>query len=513
MSADDAFVEAQIQRLLQEAGLESAPFDPASFEALKRHVQTRTEMGNPLFERIVEEPPLQNVDIYGPNGSDTKTTEEAPTTNLGASPTNSMASPAENFTRASDKTDPGSSVRVLNKSTSNVSALSGPSSLPNQQQPAQARILEQLQLQTSLILQLQRRVDELTDIVQSHRQQQQWGPPSYQQPSFSPPHDHHHHQPGAPSNADMESQHRDAGQRDESPQQQRNAPIQQDELQEEFRRQFEQQHPDRVVADQGGIGNFLARPWQSLQNSRFVQLFRVFVAVRKQHVQDLPWGVLIKVVVMLGIWLTRMTSKRSAAAAKASDTDDSFLSSVPTKFYILIAVVALGLLAQTGYLGFLYKFFIQEQYPVRILVMGEDAQAILQELEDAARPDPRRRAAERLEQEQQAGGLDFGQNFLLGGRIAPRGAGNINDNDPAQPAVPLAPQPVESFVQFVADIIYLVGSFFLSIFPMWRPQAIPEPEATALDGGDEDNDGNEDEDDDQGPGQVQAPIDPAEADE
>mmetsp|Transcript_1956 Transcript_1956/g.5399 ORF Transcript_1956/g.5399 Transcript_1956/m.5399 type:complete len:304 (-) Transcript_1956:1103-2014(-) len=219
----DALVESQVQQLLVEAGLESAPFDPASWEALKRHVQTTTAGNNSTTATAggptsaaattLEDDEVATVDIYGPTQGDN---EQPPNgAAAAAAPTLTTTTPAEcdqkpaatavlisnlpaamnadastpnNYPhrQASDLTDPGSMsfaspatpVDGTTPNNNNNSAANRPTLLrhgSSSNVSTEARVLEQLQVQTALILQLQRRVDELSDMV--HRQQEQQQPP------------------------------------------------------------------------------------------------------------------------------------------------------------------------------------------------------------------------------------------------------------------------------------------------------------------------------------------------
>ena len=124
--------------------------------------------------------------------------------------------------------------------------------------------------------------------------------------------------------------------------------------------------------------------------------------------------------------------------------------------------------------------------------------------------------------------------FLLGGRIVRAANANNNmDNNNDEGPVAEPPQDAEaiqvggarglvgSLFSFIADIIYLLGSFVLSILPMWRPQAAhaaPPPGGAAAAEQEEQEENNGDEGRPQqedhhrnphGPGQVRPPRDPA----
>ncbi|KAL7558268.1 hypothetical protein ACA910_009938 [Epithemia clementina (nom. ined.)] len=610
-AADDPLVEAQIQQLLVEAGLESAPFDPASFEALKRHVRESTEAGKPLFisplppaplsssfvaaaeeqtsvPDIIDEPPLQSVDIYGPTTTMTTTTatptteavtapcndndnntsssssssppppKTTKTTTSNASPiasnSNNLAPPRLPSSRqalfsptASDMTDPGSSSFRMNFNSAASSTSSNILISSNNNKASksiEARILEQLQVQTTLILQLQRRVDELTVTV---REQQEQIHSSFRGGTTN----NQYHSTTKRGNDDDSSSTTGPGKSatlaaaapphavsDNSNTQPRPAETGAPAPQEL-----------RVVAPvpprrRGGwLFQLVQRPLENVRNSKVAGLWKVFHKVRKQEVRDLQWGVIIKVLVMMFILLGRVMSSSGRNNNSAKESDEFY--NIPYKFYVLIAVVIMGMMGQTGYFTFLYKFFVKERYPARILVLGEDVDAILEGLENQGRPrpppaGPRRDAAGadpgNADGAGAAGGapegeINWAQTFLLGGRIA---RANNNNNNPLQQQQqdnPLEQQQQQGGIgraiwNAIADVLYLLGSFVLSIFPMWRPQAAQPPQAVAQEqqpvaaaaaaaaeqeGGGNNNNNNEN--NNNGPGQVRPPRDPAAANE
>ena len=494
-SAEDSssvLVDEQLQRLLEDAGLESAPFDPSSLEALKRQVRERTEAGKPLMfqsskplpavtatttttttpvfatpittptippasssssgriddtgqavmapisnvlipnsnitptasiEEQEEEPPLPLVDIYGPTTPTTAaaadmTGDPRSTTNgngdapITTEPYDDKERKVQAETRSSpmfsqiqklpqrlyrtttsEMTDPGSSVRMgYNSSSMNSSA--------NSVTKTEARILEQLQVQTALILQLQRRVDDLTATVKEQQQdklQQEQSSPNVlgvgnnslattssktNQKSVS--FDAFDKLANAVAMGSSSSSKGTPLPREtpesEAPAQAATAAA----PEEETPAVAPQQPPPRAIA-----GRYLVHPIATIRNSRIAGLYRVFYKLRRQQVRNLPWGVILKVLMMMSILLGRVLSsslsRKLSQDDSSSSSSSSIWSTIPFKFYVLVAVVFLGFFGQAGYFGFLYKFLIKERYPLRILVMGEDVDAILEELE---RPGP-----------------------------------------------------------------------------------------------------------------------------
>ena len=561
-------VEDQLQKILQQAGLESAPFDPDSWTALKQHVQDRTEAGNPLFPpaatdsqtnpvssspflgRMEESassssPPLPSVDIYGPT-TPTKAVAETTIDSGTKAPPKAAAAAEEEEEEtpvptsqqrqalfspmASELTDPGSASFRMGFSSAGGSSSKATS-------VEGARILEQLQVQTTLILNLQRRVDELTETVRDQQEQL-----SFQAARHVPPAAHYYphnedHSPPLPSDSAVPT----TSSTKTTPPTTVVPPVPHEpqppildgtpEPAAEPQPQQQQQRRNDAPAARRRAPVW-QRAWATVRQSQLVQLAILFDKVRRQQVQDFQWGVIFKVIVMLSILLGRVLS--SASRRKLDDSSSaSWWSQIPFKVYVLMGLVIAGFLGQTGYLNFLYHFFVKERYPFRVLVQGEKVQDILQALEEDRNPQqpPRPRPAVG------GGGAALpGQNNNNNNNN--NGGNNNNQNDPNQPPPPpnhwvqrfvvrgriarppnnnnAVPGLVMTLWNVVADVIYLLGSFFLSIFPMWRPQGDDHHPAAAEErpaAAEEEEPANPHNNDNNGPGRVQPPHDPAAADD
>lgn len=197
--------------------------------------------------------------------------------------------------------------------------------------------------------------------------------------------------------------------------------------------------------------------------SRLTRLLLLFGRLRGREVQNMEWGLIFKVVVMMAILFSRLGATN--------------VKQIPAKFYLLGTMLIGGFLFQTGYLQFLYRFVVKENYPYRILVLDE----VIPD-EGPVPPRPRRPRVPHNEDEVW---FDWQQTFLAG-RIQ-----RAPEEDANQ--LPLV-------FRFFREAFLLLFSFCFSVFPFWNPQAPPPPPATDA----EDEAAAAD-----GPGDVQPPVDPA----
>jgi hypothetical protein len=177
-------------------------------------------------------------------------------------------------------------------------------------------------------------------------------------------------------------------------------------------------------------------------NSRLAHMLRVYAAVRRQQAPAFDVFLIFKVLVMACILMARVSRRQR-------DTDSLL---VVYRTYLLGILIVGGFLVKTGYLEFLHNFLVRDNYLARIW-HGEIVD--INNLPPARVPGPRDAAA--AGGAAAAGPLNFLRRTLLGGRV-PR-------NDPARR---------HGIGKAVQDIVCLLGSFFLSIFPMWIPEA-PQP--------------------------------------
>jgi hypothetical protein len=212
-------------------------------------------------------------------------------------------------------------------------------------------------------------------------------------------------------------------------------------------------------------------------------------------------GLLFKVLVILAILTARWSSskrKKQMSTTKSAALDHSRTLAEfwdAYRLYIMIILVVVGFFIQSGYLEFLYNFFIKENYPVRIWC-GEDV-----DMEALQQPDPQQqqnRAQQprpRLEREAQArrvreqegrGGVD---GFLDWNRIWREGVLRLMVGPPPHERVNdrFLVQVGRLVAKTLIDFFCLVGSFVLSIFPMVNLEGLRLQAAAADDGHRHDN--------------------------
>lgn len=160
--------------------------------------------------------------------------------------------------------------------------------------------------------------------------------------------------------------------------------------------------------------------------------------------------------------------------AKISRSNTSMTSKSVTKITISILIMLVGFLYHTKYLQFCYHFFWKENIPMRVWA-GEDVEAVFEGTESRNGVDnahmqvPRFRNPDMLQ-------FPGRHNHVPVDAQAPDVNGNINVNhfDNLRQifiggAIHPPNQGQNPIVALLQDTLYLLGSFFLSIFPMWQP--------------------------------------------
>jgi hypothetical protein len=234
--------------------------------------------------------------------------------------------------------------------------------------------------------------------------------------------------------------------------------------------------------------------------SRTLRLVQFYFQLRPLHVPPLNLGAIIKFVIMGSILWSRFSSrllpakqqqqqqqKPNTPTEKPTSWLQAFLQDLAghARTASLSLLLLTVVLYSTGELQFLYYFFVKRNYFMRIWYHGETLENVLEQ--DAAQdrppapPQPRDAAAAAVaagavprndDQPRDDGGvmeLLFGHEWrhtLFGGGIVP-----IRDDAP--------PPFLVLLVRRLADVIYLLVSFFLSIVPLWHPHAIPNQENDA----------------------------------
>jgi hypothetical protein len=286
------------------------------------------------------------------------------------------------------------------------------------------RILDQMQMQTALLIDLQRRVDELTHIVisqqgqlqQQHQQQQQQGAlvtrqativnqavPQQQARNIPPMHPQARNAPAAAAAAAAA------------------------------------QEPAQLpaVPQQMFFFAFFTSIPTYIRSTRVAKVCRLFWYLQKRDMRDrIDFNLFIKILFMGAILIAKFTNSQKRR------------KSIKSKFqtHVLVLLVFGGFLIQTGYARFLRNFFIKQRYAQRIWA-GEEIDATVQPHFNNAE----RQRRERQERQVQEANEDEGPGFLRGGIARAPAQGGIVG-------------------KFVMDIVYLFGSFLLSIFPMWKAE-------------------------------------------
>lgn len=288
-SPDD--IQAEIDRVLKEAGLDSSPVDPASLNALKELVSVQIDGFNQDENRP---PPISSV--YAQSRSVLQR-------------------------RVSDLTQPvdqGTTASIVGS----ASAIRDPAASATEQ-----RILDKLHQQTQLILELHQRIDTLTNTVD---RLSKGGDPiqtnagtRFSDTVQAPPQTQQRAVPEAPRRAVPRAIPDDAHDEDIHPE--RQAPLPPGRLNIPM---FTSLY-DTVT----GIPNHV-------RNSRVAKIVKVYGALRRQQAPDFDVLLIFKVLVMMCILMARVSSRRKEA--------DSMLWASRT--YLAGVFIVAGFLLKSGYL-------------------------------------------------------------------------------------------------------------------------------------------------------------------
>ena len=484
---DSMSAEEQLQLLLQEAGLESVPIDPASLAALKELVQT------PAFHEPTTAAAAAATTTTAMDSSSDQ--HHRPVSEVTPHPelkrfTSELTTPSyatdDNFSfGATDDTTAASGIAAVagSNATGGFVPLKGASTVEN-------HILEQLHRQTKIMLEMQRQIDDLSTTVE------------YMSSTTS---NNNNSRDGGAKN-DSEAAASVSGKRRFFMAKTANSP--------EANTPVAPPHPPEAAAaaaggggvaaatqprrivirrnnnndDDRGGGGFLG----GIRRSRLYQIASAFLQLRRRYgVLPLDGGLIVKVIFMLAILSSRiMRSSPKRISTKNNSNNNSnqgIVDDTHLKFLALIWLVLMGFLVQTGYLRYSYIFFVKENIAGRIWE-GETVEDILRGGRDnnnnnnnnnpenadddnnnaadgqAAPPrgqqppgQPQRGHGPGRPNNRENGGLGGWRNTFLGGLIPQGGQGGI--------------------VGLFQDIGLVFGSFLLSIFPMWQPEGPPPPPA------------------------------------
>ena len=216
------------------------------------------------------------------------------------------------------------------------------------------------------------------------------------------------------------------------------------------------------------------------------QVLRLFWEQSRTYVRPLDGPLLFKLFFMLLVVISRVTkdNKRQKNANQLY------------KLKMMTTLLIVGFLYHIRYLQYLYQFFWKENVPMRVWKGEEDIVIPPPSADDANQNDvdnhennenhddyanDNRNGNNQIHQIQQpanpiprpfgehvqqnldlGGGQEQRRNGFLWGGIAPRDENDENVQN----------NPVFTFVQ---DVVYLFGSFILSLLPFWNPEALPQP--------------------------------------
>jgi hypothetical protein len=407
-SSSTSFEEDEIERIVRAAGIDSAPMDPSSMDALRQLVREQQQQ---------QQQQQQHMCTSTDNNDRKPPPVVIPDTNV------------------------SSTACTINKGFMDRS----PSDLTQPDSQPRNSIMEQLEFQTSLLLEMQRKMDALTAKVERLEGQ---GPATTSSTSTHASTHTHTSTSTSTSTASNTRYDREA------------APLTA-RRDEGLRIRLGQRQPPGVAvlppppnppAQEAGWAVF--RPFRQYYNhhhwgaSRVVQIMSLFWSQSRGVVRPLDGALLFKIMFMLLVVTARMS--RSPAASSAS----------PTRLTITILLMVGGFLWHVRYLQFVYQFVVTDNVPRRVWNgqyhgNADNNNANNNNAEPAAPavPVPPNVAARQNPDE---GGVGDWRNTFLGGGIQRR--------DPHNPIVAV-----------LLDVLYLLGSFVFSIFPMWRPEAPPPP--------------------------------------
>ena len=218
----------------------------------------------------------------------------------------------------------------------------------------------------------------------------------------------------------------------------------------------------------------------------FRQVLRLFWEQSRTYVRPLDGPLLFKLFFMLLVVISRV----------AKDNKRQKNANQVYKLKMMTTLLIVGFLYHIRYLQYLYQFFWKENVPMRVWKGEEDIVIPPPSADDANQNDAdnhenneniddhanneNRNGNNQIHQIQQpanpipqpfgvgvqhldlGGGQEQRRNGFLWGGIVPRDENDENAQN----------NPVFTFVQ---DVVYLLGSFILSLLPFWNPEALPQP--------------------------------------
>ena len=469
VASDDG--EADAIRFLQESGLADARMDPVSFEALKIVMAERNDKDeyanvkpSPEPPRLVEENatvlPQQQQQASSVLDSSTQLQQEAENlkralmemTLRGQPPYDQPATDREKTAVCSEP--------VEKKPAPTVTVAPTPSTVLTEQDKAglstvERMMLEQLEVQTQMMMSMHERLDQLTDAVHqlgSNRNVTE-GFASRAVPAPAPA-------PSLLAEEGPKDRHFRIGRVQQRVVRPGVVPQQQQQQQEREQQPPPQPQGMAFFSVMSRVMAYILAIPARIRASRTAKVWELFWVLFRR---DIRWnlGPNLKAVVMLAIFATKHMSKKP----KRNQAKNGFWTS-NNKFLAMMAVVSVGIFIHTGIPQFLYRFFVKEAYPQRIYA-GEEV-----DINSPRRIHPPR-------------GPALAPPGQRGGPQQPGNAdGNANNNNNNRRRLRLeqtllggaVPQERgDGITAFVTDFAVLLLSFILSILPMWKPIAPPQP--------------------------------------
>ena len=383
----------EAHRFLAEAGLDSTLIDPASMEAL-----------NEMFS------PAKTVETDGEHLMSATAPEYRPLMEVQTSRAFHHAASEITMTGIQSATE--TNLSVAGSSEKSRDDL----------------ILQQLKIQTAMIMEMQSRIEYLTNevhLLASGAPRDTTLPPQHQHPTHQEMHNCMNLPMFRPVNPPTEHFRRPRSPEAVTPEQRR-GPV-----------PYGPPPPPPPLRPPRNLFGLLCDSFANLityaRNSRTAHVMRAFATLHRRNVR-MDGAFMFKVVLMVAIFSAKMMSRPPKPG-------EFWTASI--KFNLVMGMVFVGFLIHSGYISFLYRFFITHKLFERIYG-GEDVDIDRLVWNEPAAP----------------GNNEDGNNLrnmiprnhMLGGNIpAPRNGINV-----------------------LMDIAILFGSFLLSILPMWKPEGQPQ---------------------------------------
>ena len=424
--------EEGVVLILRSAGLESSPIDPSSLDALRDLVR---EYERARLEEDDRKPSAKPPPVASASTEEVKPSASAiaalspssprpPSPPLRDEPSPPLRHIDRKFARApSELTASG----FTNLSTASIAGLS---------KDREDRIMEQLEFQSSILLDMQRKLEYLTERVEQLEGGEQEFPKKITRKKLDK------------ESALFRPRPTRALENLQNVQQ-----IPQLEVQPEIPRREPQVVEPRVPQQEARplleilLAPIIA-PFNFIIQSRLVQIIRLFWTQSQGFVRPIDGGLIFKIVFMMVV-ITARIQRRNEQALNSP------------KFAFSIMFIFIGFLYHTKWLQFIWKFCVEDQVPARVWLRRplRDPIPPLQP-QRALLPNQRALPANNNgdENNDDNGNNNLGwRHTFLGGIIIPRPDQN----------------PIFAVIQ---DVFYLLGSFVFSIFPMWRPEGRQRPQ-------------------------------------